>query len=107
MTTLYKYIHELRTLSFKLEPRGVSEADRLNGYQWLGRGYLHAKAWREAPAGSRKWEEWVGEHYFPTYIEKKNGVWNVYITPYHPLRKPQCDELPGNVRIPHSEPNNV
>jgi hypothetical protein len=53
-----RYLVEYKGLSFKLTNYPLTDADKLNGYEWKGRMTRKAKAWHTWPDMMRQWASW-------------------------------------------------
>jgi hypothetical protein len=75
---------EYKGFSYAVWPSGLTEADKLNGYEWKGFTSLHSNSYRTL--FGRRWSEWkdgspepsgvamfVGSLAVP--LDKKNGRW--------------------------------
>jgi hypothetical protein len=76
-----KEFFEIKEPEARLAPRKVTDADRLNGVEWLGMVALEAKAVRVWGSRLGHWEAWsngagrLSDREYP--MKKVNGRWDV------------------------------
>jgi hypothetical protein len=89
-------IYEFRDISIRIKLRVLSDADRMNGIEWSGDGYLDSKTSRVLIGG--KWGPWRDGSILlnSQKMEKKNGQWSfgLLADAPPPLRTFECSELP-------------
>lgn len=70
---------EWKNLTWRVESRAITEADRLNGVEWLGYSWISASAVRDTNKTGKNWSPWMqgvkdaGE----IKVLKKNGQWKL------------------------------
>jgi hypothetical protein len=87
-----RFLRQCRALAIKeLEPQDLSESDKLNGFEWVGRANLKPTSCREAGGQGGmvldgmsnavvskqrgRWSQWVDFTPGPMRFEKQKGVW--------------------------------
>jgi hypothetical protein len=76
---------EYRDPTYLMQVTHLTEADRLNGFQWEGRSFVQAptrRMWYSTSRSDGKWDSWVTENTSATSAAffKRNDVW--YVQPW-------------------------
>lgn len=96
------YLREYKGGGLLVEAAPLTEADKLNGYEWNGQTWINATAYREYRG---TWGEWIQGRAYDApgrrtfiHMSKKNGRWfyeNVEADSYTASsRKLSCDQIP-------------
>ena len=91
-------IKEIKDFDFTIRPSTISEADRLNGFEFIGAVNPNYSAIRFADKNKRCWYGWETRDgsfdlYFFRGVSKKNGKWQVDSSAYNHVA-PDCSAIP-------------
>ena len=107
-----QWLVEMKDFGYKIEPRELNEAGRMNGYEFGGYVHFSFTALRViGPEDKRCWGTWQTPEgtsvYFPSLLEaiKKNGKWEMQVTWFGKLldanSAPDCSSVRQILDCPH------
>jgi hypothetical protein len=94
------YFVETKDLDWKVEPLPLSDANRLNGWEFKGVITLNYSASRRFYRDKDCWSSWdERDGYYNddigTYVEKRSGKWGAGYSPDYAVA-PVCSAIPEN-----------